>query len=344
MAAASPSSGEDRPERVGDVGEFPLLDRFPGWFAPMAAPAVTVGPGDDCAVLRASLLPDAPEVSFTIDTQIEGVHFHRDWLTPAEIGWRALTAAASDVAAMGAHALGAVVALAIPATTPVADVQAFGEGLRAAGDAMGCPIVGGNLARAPGGWHVTTSVLGTKGAGWFRSGVRPGDTLYVTGFPGRAHAGLRVLQSGVPSAAYDAARRAFRRPRARFAAVDPLTATGGVHAAIDCSDSLARSLERLAAASGVGMRIEAQAVPSNAVAEAVAEALGEDPLDYALHGGESFELLIAAAADLRDVDCGVRLTRIGTAVPGTGLTLVTRAGAQPLDPAGPGRHDHFAGA
>lgn len=342
MADASSSPGERDAERVGDVGEFPLLDRFPGWFEPMAAPAVTVGSGDDCAVLRASLLPNAPEVSFTTDTQIEGVHFHRDWLTPAQVGWRALMAAASDVAAMGGHPLGAVVALALPASAPVADVRGFGEGLRAAGDAIGCPIVGGNLARAPGGWNVTTSVVGTKGAGWLRSGVRAGDTLYVTGFPGRAHAGLRVLQSGLPSAAYDAARKAFRKPLARFAAVDPLVGAGGVTAAIDCSDSLARSLERLAAASGVGLRIEARALPSNPVAEAVAKALGEEPLEYALHGGESFELLVSGSAALGEVDCGISLTRIGTAVPGSELTLVTRAGDQPLRPGGAGRHDHFA--
>jgi thiamine-monophosphate kinase len=333
----------DERERVGDAGEFGLLDRFPEWFAPMPAPAVTLGSGDDCALLRASLLPDAPEVSFTTDHQIEGVHFHRDWLTPFETGWRALSAAASDVAAMGGHPLGAVVALALPADTPVDDLRSFGEGLRACGEAIGCPIVGGNLARAPGGWHITTSVVGSKGAGWVRSGVTPGDSLYVTGFPGRAHAGLRVLQSGLASAAYDAARKAFRRPLARFAAVDALAAAGSVTAAIDCSDSLARSLERLATASGVALRVEARALPSNPVAEAVARALGEDPAAYALHGGESFELLLAATGSLDEVECGVPLTRIGSAGPGAGLTLVTRDGAHPLAPDGAGRHEHFGG-
>jgi len=332
------TAGASDPEQVGDAGEFTLLDRFPAWFAPMPAPAVTMGPGDDCALLRSSLLPDAPEVSFTTDHQIEGVHFQRDWLPPHDIGWRALAAAASDVAAMGGHPLGAVVALSMPSDTPVDDLRGFGEGLRACGEAIGCPIVGGNLARAPGGWQITTSVLGTKGAGWLRRGVQPGDTLYVTGFPGRAHAGLRVLQSGLTSAAYDSARKAFRRPLARFAAVDPLVAAGTVTGAIDCSDSLARSLERLSVAAGVSLRIEERAVPSNAVAEAVADALGEDPVQYALHGGESFELLVAASGGLESVECGVPLTRIGSAGPGTGVTLAGRDGERPLRPEG---HAHF---
>lgn len=343
MTDAADSPAEREPGAAAEAGEFALLDRFPAWFDGMPSAAITLGPGDDCALLRASLLPDAPEVSFTTDHQIEGVHFHRDWLSPRAVGWRALAAAASDVAAMGGHPLGAVVALAMPASTPVAELRGFAQGLRECGEAIGCPIAGGNLARAPGGWQITTSVLGTAGPGWRRSGVQPGDTLYVTGFPGRAHAGLRVLQSGLPSAAYDAARQAFRRPLPRFAAVDPLAATGHVTAAIDCSDSLARSLERLATASGVALRIEARALPSNPVAEAVARALGEDPLDYALHGGESFELLVAAGGPLDGAECGVPLTRIGSAGPGSGVVLAGRDGERPLHPDGAGRHDHFAG-
>ena len=322
---------------MADAGEFPLTDGFPAWLAGVPAPAVAVGSGADCAVLRAALAPAAPEVLLTTDAQIEGYHFRRDWCTWADVGWRALAAATSDVAAMGGRCLGAVVALAVPPATPVADLREFAEGLRACGMLAGCPVVGGNLKFVPGGWSVTTSVLGTPGGRWLRAGARAGDAVWVSGRPGRAHAGLRALTEGLlpTGPGVPEAWAAFRRPKPRFAVVDAIGAAT-VHAAIDLSDSLVRSAERIGHASGLAIALDPARLPIDRATTAIAAALGEDALDYVLHGGESVELCCTAPPSALD---GVAVALAGTGIEWTAVgEVVAGPAGQVTDPSGAPLH------
>ncbi len=324
-------------ERVGDLGEFPLIARIREWLG-VPGPPVVLGPGDDCAILAPT--PGA-ELLLTTDEQAEAVHFHRDWLAPEDLGFRALSSAASDVAAMGGRPLGAVVALGLPPDARVAEVRSFCAGLRAAAADLGCPVVGGNLSGALGGWRVVTSVAGETAAGtaWRRSGARPGDALWLTGFPGRAHAGWRAIVEGLPpsSAGVSEALAAFRRPVARFAAVRAL-AGSPVHAALDLSDALSRCALLLAESSGVSVALDAQGLLADPAVAAVARALGEEPLDHALHGGESYELLLAAPPGALDraaaslVASGLPLRPVGEVRREGPSVLRTLTGTRPLEP------------
>ncbi|MCI0343174.1 MAG: thiamine-phosphate kinase [Planctomycetales bacterium] len=324
-------------ERVSDIGEFSLIARIREWLG-TAGPPVVLGPGDDCAILAPT--PGA-ELLLTTDEQAEAVHFHRDWLAPEDLGFRALSSAASDVAAMGGRPLGAVVALGLPPDARVAEVRSFCAGLRAAAADLGCPVAGGNLSGALGGWRVVTTVAGeaAAGAAWRRSGARPGDALWLTGFPGRAHAGWRAVAEGLrPSAAGVAeALAAFRRPVARFAAVRALSGAP-IHAALDLSDALSRCALLLAEASGAAVALDTHGLLSDPAAAAVARALGEDPLEYALHGGESYELLLAAPPGALDhaagalASSGLPLRAVGEVRREGPSVLRTPTGTQPLEP------------
>jgi thiamine-monophosphate kinase len=242
--------------------------------------------GDDAALL--SVLPAAP-VLLTVDALVEGVHVDLALGTPEDLGWKALTAAVSDIGAMGGRPSHAVASLGGPPGTEVLRIVA---GLAAAAAEWTCPLVGGDLTEAP-VVVVSTTVLGSLGEGpaaVTRAGARPGDQLFMTGPLGASAAGLRVLRAvgegsstWVPGDSASAALvAAYRRPKARL--VEGWTARlAGASAMLDCSDGLSIDLHRLARASGVGLRLDAVPVAPGATE------------DEALGGGEDYELLLATS-------------------------------------------------
>jgi len=251
--------------------------------------AVRLGIGDDCAVLAPSALPSV----WTVDAAVEGVHFARHFMELEDIAYRAFMAAASDVAAMGGRATAALSALALPQSFSDHELRRLVTGLARAADECGCPIVGGNLARAN-ELSLTTTVLGECPARIIsRAGAKVGDGIFVTGTLGGAALGLRLLQRGMPSErAFEPIIQRFLAPRARLDVALALAEVA--HAAIDVSDGLVQDLSHLCHASGVGARIDAAALP---VLEELAEAAGTlwlDPIALALEGGEDYELLFTA--------------------------------------------------
>lgn len=256
------------------------------------------------------------ELLLATDAVVAGVHVDLDVVGLDDMGWKALTVNLSDLAAMAGTPGRAVVCVAGPLAD--LDVDLLYEGLAAASDAYGCPVVGGDLSGAP-GLVVTVSVTGDTGAGRpavLRSGARPGDALFVTGPLGSSAAGLALLLAGRGGEVPDLAE-AHRRPRPRLdegrAARD-----AGATAMIDVSDGLAADLRHLADASGVGVVVEH--VP---VAVGVARALGDDGERAALGGGEDYELVFTAPDPVR-----VEQT-FGSA----GLGLPLRIGTCTVDPA-----------
>jgi thiamine-monophosphate kinase len=239
---------------------------------------------DDAAVLR---LPAGGPLVASVDSVVEGVHFDLALCSVADVGWKALMGALSDLAAMGAAPLGALVSLCVPDLGRLA--LPLAEGLAEAAAASGCPVVGGDVSGAT-GLTITVTVLGTAANPVARSGGRPGDWLFVTGPCGGSAAGLRLLRQtpDLPSSASAAAAQ-HRRPVARLAE-GALARQLGAHAMIDISDGLALDLHRLADASGLGFRLHR--VP---VAEEASEA-------EALGGGEDYELAFSVdPADGRSV-------------------------------------------
>jgi thiamine-monophosphate kinase len=308
---------------LGPGAEFDLIRTMRLRLGPLA-----VGLGDDAAVLSA---PRGEQVVLSVDAAIEGVHFRRDWLSLREIGYRAITAALSDLAAMAATPLGVLVALTLPGDDSGRDGSMAGEladGIGEAVKAASTVVIGGNVARGE-LLALNTTVVGSAFSPLRRSGARPGDFLYVTGALGAPATALRAFEkSEHPS---QPVRARLAHPAARLAEARWLAARGAM-AAIDISDGLAGDAKHLAAASSVDMEIQIERVP---VFDGATK-------DDALSGGDEYELLVAARAPFSEDDFVERfslpLTLVGRVVEGAGEVRFTHGGARVAPPPG---YDHF---
>ncbi len=293
-----------------------------------SAPGLEVGIGDDAAVLLAEHARG--RIVWTIDEQVEGSHFRRDWLSWHDVGWRSFMAAASDLAAMGAAPWGALCALVLPDDVGDAALEQIALGQRDAAIAVGAPVVGGNLARGA-TLSIATTLLGTCDRAVTRGGARPGDALWMAGQIGLAAAGLRALQAGRGSEpTFGDAVAAWRRPRALIAEGSAMGTVA--HAAVDVSDGLARDAGHVARASGAQLVLDEVALRSDKALNEAAAALGIEPLELALHGGEDYALVIASPIPIE----GFR--PIGEVRNGDGLVLRSQSGERALEARG---FDHF---
>jgi thiamine-monophosphate kinase len=245
----------------------------------------------------------------TIDSLIEGVHFSLGTTSWRELGWKSLAVNLSDIAAMGGTPAYALVSLALPADTEVEDVAALYEGMLELSRQFGVAIVGGDTCQAP-QVSITVAVFGSSPSGKVlrRSTARPGDKVAVTGYLGSAAAGLEMLTGKLRLAPEVAGylREAFLRPRPRLAE-GKLLVERGVKTAMDISDGLLSDLRHICRASRVGARVEVDRLPVHA---AVGAHFGNRALELALVGGEDYELLFTAGAEVIDgvrgeVDCPV---------------------------------------
>ncbi len=315
-------------------GEFALIDRF---FRDIGARRdVPVGVGDDGAVLAP---PAGHDLVAVVDTIVEGVHFPAG--SPARsIGHRALAVNLSDVAAMGATAAWALLAL----TLPEADerwLAEFTAGFGVLAHAHDVQLVGGDLTSGP--LAVTVQVLGTvpRSAALLRSGGRPGDLVYVTGTPGDAACGLALLQGRLrtpataDAAALSALRERFLFPAPRCAIGERLR--GVASACIDLSDGLAGDLSKLALASGCGARVDVTQLPLSApLLEVAGRAAAEH---FALTGGDDYELCFTVPpARVPELE-GLACTAIGRLAEGRGLAVCRGDSVIEFSHSG---FDHFA--
>ena len=280
---------------VGELGEFPLIERIASAIdrASLAAPTaggfeLALGIGDDAAAWR---LPHGMEVT-TTDTAVEGVHFTRESIPWADLGWRTWAANVSDVISMGATPLVGVVTLGIPASLDVTAIDDLYVGMIEACHAYGTLIVGGDIVLSR-DVFVTVALIGVcEGELLRRDLAKPGDAIGVSGPLGGSAGGLRVLQYGLD--ANDTLVEAHRRPTPRVSTGLTLLNVG-VIGAMDVSDGLVADLAKLCRASGVGATIDSTRVP---VAHSLRESFtDEEALLCALGGGEDYEVVFTGSRD-----------------------------------------------
>jgi thiamine-monophosphate kinase len=308
---------------MGDGAEFDRIRALLSHFGTQAA-----GIGDDAAVLS---IPTGEQLIASVDVAVEAVHFRAEWLAPDEIAWRAMHAALSDLAAMGATPRGVLLSWTLPPDR-LQWLDAIAAGSAAAARAAEVPIVGGNLSRGD-TLTLGTTVMGSAVHPVSRAGAQVGDRCYVTGRLGGPQAALRAWLAGAqPSAA---ARERFAHPVARLREGRWLAGAGAT-AMIDISDGLLADAGHLAAASGVSLAITSALVPVHP------DSVHAD----ALRSGEEYELFITAPL----IDCAQFERELGTTLTAVGEVRHAEGGPRVrFDTPGdvsrvdsPRGHDHFS--
>ncbi len=326
--------GLDGSQTIKALGEFGLIARLTAGLE--SRPDVLTGVGDDCAVLD---LGGEQVLLATCDAQLDGEHFLRRTATPEQIGRRAMAVNLSDIASMGGWPRYALVSLLLPADLPTAFMDGVYAGLRAEAEQYGAVIVGGNITgSATFGIDITLLGQARRGQALLRSGARPGDALLMTGSLGAAAAGLHLLlhpEIDAPASVAAPLVAAQLAPAPRVPEGRLLALSGVVTAMLDISDGLAADLGHLCERSGVGARLDEAALPIPAAARAAAQLVGQSALDWALFGGEDYQLLLTAPPDAVPrlvktlwIATGTPLTVIGDIrPPEAGLTLQAQDGS-----------------
>ena len=307
------------------MDELKLIEQLVaiGW---KGSRAIVQGPGDDAAVLRGGF-------AVSTDLMIEDVHFSFDWITPAEVGFRAGAAALSDMAAMGAAPQAILVSLAVSGDPSLCvELQ---RGVRRAGDRVDVAVAGGDVSRSPGPAIVDVVAVGRVREPCRRSGAEAGHGVWVSGVLGGAAAAVAAWSGG--GCPPPAARERFASPPNRVPLGRALSGRRLARAMIDVSDGLVRDAGRVARASRVCIRLLPDAVPVDPAAAG--------DLKLALEGGEDYELMFTAPAGEEAAiselgrELSVQIARIGTVERGIGVVLEDGKGGRAA--VGPGGYDHF---
>ena len=320
------------------LAEFALIDRIRA--RTRGREDVVLGIGDDAALLQ----PRAGHwLAVTADTLNESVHFPPE-TPPADIGWKTLAVNLSDLAAMGATPAWGTLALSLP-QAEAAWIDAFADGFFALADAHDWRLVGGDTTRGPLSLSVTAFGQVPHGQALRRDGAQIGDDVWVSGTLGDAAGALWLWQRGLldvtrmaPESGLEHLRQRLLRPTPRVAL--GIALRGIASAAVDVSDGLLADLGHITARSGVGVQVDAGALPISGALRSQFDA--PCARNCAQVGGDDYELCFTAppraSAAVEDIatSLGIALTRVGTVVPrslDTTAVTTVRCGYQHFGPA-----------
>ena len=284
---------------IKDIGgEFALIKRIA---AKPKDKSIIKGIGDDAAVLKLG----GKLFVITTDTLVENDHFSLKWFSPKQVGMKAIEINASDVGAMGGKPRYALVSLVLKPDTPVEFVDGLYRGMREAGEKHGIEIIGGNVTHGK-ELVIDIDMIGEveKQNLCLRSNAKPGDFILVSGDAGKSTAALHLFRKSKLNKKnknnFKKIIEAHTEPKARFDKVKKFIKY--INAMIDVSDGIASDITRLCEQSNVGAVIYADNIPIADETKKAAKLLGENALDYALYGGEDFELVFTVSEkNLRNV-------------------------------------------
>lgn len=343
---------------VEDIGEFALLERLVevlGSAGRGAGQGVIRGIGDDAAVLQSN---PGTRLLASCDMLVEGRHFDLSYFSPRQLGWKALSVNLSDIAAMGGRPRWALVSLGLKPQLKVSFVEEIYAGMAELAADFGVTIVGGDTCSSPECLVIDICILGEayRKEVAYRSGAREGDLILVTGKLGAAAAGLVYLRAAekVKFEGVEELQQAHLKPLPRVKEAAVLIQSGLVGAMNDISDGLASELHEIAQASGCGARIWAERLPISPAADLLARRLGGSAQEWALYGGEDYELLFTipggkgAPLKARKLarkmmkTTGTPLSLIGKILPAPGAVEIVQANGE-IEPLLPGGFNHFKG-
>ena len=282
---------------INRIGEFGLINLLAQntIFDPTT---VAVGIGDDAA----ALLPSPGKIQLvTTDMLVETVHFDLITTTACQLGHKAIAVNLSDIAAMGGTPQHVLVSIALPKKTETAFVLELYEGMKKICREFKVNIVGGDTVKSPDRLVINITAMGEVNSSHLvkRSGAKPGDVVAITGTLGNSAAGLEILTAGLTE------RFSFSKtltdahlvPMPQVSLGISLAAAGAT-SMDDVSDGLANESHEIAAASQVGIELYADKIPLSHETILAAQHFNKSPLDYALYGGEDFQLLFTMPPDI----------------------------------------------
>ncbi len=278
--------------KISDIGgEIALIKRLTDR-QQTTDPTIIKGVGDDCAVLDAGT---SMYQVVTADMMVENDHFDLKWFSPEQIGSKLVECNVSDITSMGGTPAYGIISMSLPPDTDLEFMDAFYDGIYAACSRHGLRIIGGDTT------HGTELVFNMTMLGHVekeflrtRAMAQEGDAICVTGQLGGSAAGLMILTHGLCG---NTTR--FLEPRSRTVEEGKIMAKYA-HAMIDVSDGLGSEVAHICDESHVGAEIYHEAIPISDVARKVAESLSTSPQDYALYGGEDFELVFTISSSRID--------------------------------------------
>ncbi len=287
---------------LSHIGEFGFIERLRKLFPYVSSEhKVVVGIGDDVAVLD---IGKEEYLLATCDAQIGDVHFLVELTSGYDLGLRIAEVNISDIASMGGIPKWALLGLNVPENTSITFLEDFYKGLSEALGKSGAILVGGNLSRTYHEIVIDLFLIGTckKEELLTRKGASPGDVIVVTGTFGKAKAGLEVIMNKELSSTLDSpsialARDFYFRPKARLREGTTLSGLGLVKASIDVSDGLLQDIGHLCKENQLDAVIKEQAIPIDPLVKKIATSLGKNPIEWALTGGEDYELLLAVSPE-----------------------------------------------
>lgn len=318
--------------KISDIGERELVRHIKSLCANKGGADLIEGIGDDCAVY----LPSRSSLQVvTIDALVEKTHFSFDYFPPLFLGRKAISVNVSDVAAMGAVPLYALVSLQLPKDFRMADIDNLYKGMMEVASAYSLSIIGGNLTSSQ-FFAIHIVMIGEVGQDKVvsRSGAKEGDSIYITGNIGDASAGFEIVSSKRQGVEYQSLRDAYLDP-IPMANEGRLLADNDIPSAmIDVSDGIASDLRQIAVSSGVGAIIKESTLPTSKDLRKYTSEAGRDILDYQLYGGEDYQLLFTVSAEREDsllklIEAGdIRAGKIGCIREGKDILLVGKGGKE----------------